>query len=191
MLKLLIFGIGNPGRQDDGLGSEFVEQLKQNLNTSDTIQIDFDSNYQLNIEDAETITNYDQVLFADASVESFDSYKLEKVFPSDIKVEFTMHAVSPSFIVDLSRKMFGKLPEVFVLHIKGYEWELGRKMTERAKCNLEQSIIYIKRIIETEYRLNTQETGVPTSRNEEFDPDSSGSTKQLKCGINKQRYLKN
>ena len=159
MLKLLIFGIGNPGRQDDGLGPEFVERLKQNLNTSDTIQIDFDSNYQLNIEDAETITNYDQVLFADASVESFDSYKLEKVLPSDAKVEFTMHAVSPSFIVDLSRKMFGKLPEVFVLHIKGYEWELGGKMTERAKFNLEQSIIYIKRIIETEYRLNPQPKG--------------------------------
>lgn len=156
MPKLLIFGIGNPGRQDDGLGYECVELLKNELNTPKNIQVEFESNYQLNIEDAQTISSYDQVLFADASLETFDLFKLEKVNPSEAKVEFTMHAVSPAFILDLCQKMFGKSPETFVLHIKGYEWELGQKMTGLAKNNLQKSVEFLKKMIEKENRFILQ-----------------------------------
>ncbi len=153
MPTLLVFGIGNPGRQDDALGCDFVDLLKNNLPLPAGLDIDFECNYQLNIEDSETISAYDQVLFADASLETHDSYKLEHVRPSEAKVEFTMHAVSPAFILDLCRKMFGKSPETYVLHIRGYEWELGQKMSPQALDNLQKSVTYIKQIIEQENRL--------------------------------------
>ena len=70
-MKVLVFGIGNPGRQDDGLGPALVEQAEKllpgQLSSASNLQIDYDANYQLNVEDAETISAYDLVYFVDAS----------------------------------------------------------------------------------------------------------------------------
>ena len=50
--KILVYGYGNPGRQDDGLGVALVEELEQWVATEKIPGLDFDSNYQLNAEDA-------------------------------------------------------------------------------------------------------------------------------------------
>ena len=56
--KCIIFGIGNSGRQDDGLGWAFLDLLKKN----EFEKASFEYKYQLQIEDAELICNYDTVL---------------------------------------------------------------------------------------------------------------------------------
>ena len=67
-MKILFYGYGNPGRQDDGLGICFVEEMEKFVRDKDISDISFDSNYQLNIEDADTIKNYDLVFFCDAII---------------------------------------------------------------------------------------------------------------------------
>ncbi|MCK4515905.1 MAG: hypothetical protein KAU31_11640, partial [Spirochaetaceae bacterium] len=72
-LKILIYGIGNPGRQDDGLGALLVEEIQRAAIPGASIpgtdhELSFDANYQLNIEDAEAISRHDIVVFADASL---------------------------------------------------------------------------------------------------------------------------
>ena len=60
--QLLLIGIGNSGRSDDGLGWAFVETMAQNeAFTGDTLL-----RYQLQIEDAAQISEYKQVIFVDA-----------------------------------------------------------------------------------------------------------------------------
>ena len=60
--KTIVIGIGNNGRQDDGLGWMFLDFLdEQNAN------IDLEYRYQLQIEDADLISNYDTVIFVDAT----------------------------------------------------------------------------------------------------------------------------
>ena len=60
----LIYGIGNVGRQDDGLGWAFVDWLQaQGLCSSAEMQ----RGYQLLLEDAELISNKERVLFVDAT----------------------------------------------------------------------------------------------------------------------------
>ncbi len=74
--KILVIGYGNPGRQDDGVGVLLVDDLYQ---WAEQTQLDFiytDSNYQLNLEDAATISNFDLVVFADASKEDIEDYIL-------------------------------------------------------------------------------------------------------------------
>ncbi|MEE8441655.1 MAG: hypothetical protein V3S41_08045 [Spirochaetia bacterium] len=70
-MKILIYGIGNPGRQDDGLGALLVEEIQRAVGSTTPTGADhefsFDANYQLNIEDAEAISRHDIVVFADAS----------------------------------------------------------------------------------------------------------------------------
>lgn len=145
--KILFYGYGNPGRQDDALGISFVDEIENWVNAKQITNIDFESNYQLNIEDAEKISNYDLVIFADASLEPIENFAFTEVEPNDAQVEFTMHAVSVSFVVDLCQKIYGKGPKAFLIHIKGYEWDLNfdRGLSEKAKENLKQALEFTKK----------------------------------------------
>ncbi len=143
MKKCLIYGYGNPGREDDGLGAAFVNKMEQWLMDNPIPGIGIDCNYQLNIEDAEKISAYDEVLFVDASQEEIDNFHFSRVDPSASRIEFSMHAVSVGFVLDLCRKMFNKTPDTYLLHIKGYGWDFKEKLTEQAGQNLEMAFNFV------------------------------------------------
>ena len=73
-MQILIYGYGNPGREDDGLGIELVNKLEGWAAENQLSDIEFDNNYQLNIEDAEVISQKDLVIFADASEEEIEDF---------------------------------------------------------------------------------------------------------------------
>lgn len=146
MKKILVYGYGNPGRQDDAMGNILVDELKEWAEEKKYSNIDFDSNYQLNIEDADNISGYDEVYFIDASIEEeVEDFLLTDVKPSKNTVEFTMHAVSPGFVLDLCKKMYDNVPETYLLHLKGYEWEFMEEITEKAQQNLNKGIEFMKK----------------------------------------------
>jgi len=132
--RVLIYGYGNPGRQDDALGNEMVKKVEEWIEKHNLVCMDTDSNYQLNIEDAERISNWEIVVFVDASREGIHEYKFCK-----------MHAVSPSYVLHLSEKLFNKKPDAYVLGIKGYEWEFKEGLSDNAKLNLEQAFQFLTR----------------------------------------------
>ena len=144
--KILFYGYGNPGRQDDALGIYFVDEIEKWVRTQNIENISFDTNYQLNIEDAEEISNYDLVIFSDASMEPIEGFEFSKVQRSDAQVEFTMHAVSVSFVVDLCYKIYNKVPDAYLVHLKGYEWDLDfdKGLTEQAEKNLNEALEFMK-----------------------------------------------
>lgn len=146
-LKILIYGYGNPGRQDDGLGIELVEEIDRWRTETVLDHVFTDSNYQLNLEDAAGIAGYDVVIFVDASREEIRDFCLDPLIPSD-KTEFSMHAVSPAFILHLAKSVFHQEPEAYLMHIRGYEWEFMEGMTDRAKANLARAVTFIKEFIE-------------------------------------------
>ena len=53
--RILIYAYGNPGRQDDGLGNKFVEEMAEWISDDSITNIVLESNYQLNIEDAAAV----------------------------------------------------------------------------------------------------------------------------------------
>ncbi len=144
MKKILIYGYGNPGRQDDGVGNIFVEEMEKWVTKNKIDNISFDSNYQLNIEDADTISEKDIVVFVDATIEDIEDFYIDKVNASEAKVEFTMHAVSPAFVLNLCNDIYNKYPETYLVHIKGYEWEFGEGLTDKAQNNLNKAIDFVK-----------------------------------------------
>ncbi len=145
--KILIYGYGNPGRQDDGLGNLFVDTAKEWVEKQGLTNIAFDSNYQLNIEDAAEISDKDIVVFVDASTEDIQDFVLEQIKP-DAKVEFSMHSVSASYVVHLCNDIYDKTPKSFLLHIKGYQWEFMEKMTLEAKANFALAFEYMKPLLQ-------------------------------------------
>lgn len=149
--KILVYGYGNPGREDDGLGIELTRRIEEWSKSIGFQGIGFDSNYQLNIEDAELISEKDLVIFADASTEDISDYLFTEV-TGELDVSFTTHAASPGYIVKLCTDLFGKCPKVFLLHIKGYQWEFKEGLSEQAEENLRKATRFIQ-----EYLLNLRD----------------------------------
>ena len=143
----MIYGYGNPGRFDDGLGVMLAEEMEAWINKNKIDNVDCDTNYQLNIEDAEIISKYDLVLFADASEEDIRDVSITRVSPSDSKIEFTMHAVSPAFVLDLCNQIYGETPDTWLIHIKGQDWQFNEGLSKVAEKNLSIAIKKIKAII--------------------------------------------
>ena len=133
--KILVYGYGNPGRQDDALGSEFINLTNTWIENNNILNIQTDCNYQLNIEDAERISNFDKVFFVDAVENSIKDFELRSISPSQ-DVSFSTHSVHPAYILYMCDKIFDKRPTAFLIQIKGYEWNFMAGMTMRAKKNL-------------------------------------------------------
>jgi hydrogenase maturation protease len=141
--RILVFGYGNPGRQDDALGIDLTCEIERWSKKKGLKNISFEQNYQLNIEDAEKISNFDRVIFVDASINDIGPFSFEEVKP-DLKTEFTMHAVSPSFVLGLCQQIFNKHPETFQLQIKGFSWEFMEQSSANARKNLKEAVEFLK-----------------------------------------------
>ncbi len=145
-MQILIYGYGNPGRQDDGLGIALTQRLEAWVSERQIIGVEFDNNYQLNIEDAAAIAQKDLVIFADASEENIEDFCLSKVDGST-NVSFTTHAASPGYIVQLCKELFQKEPLVLLMHIKGYEWAFKEGLSARARENLDKALEYMQTLL--------------------------------------------
>jgi hydrogenase maturation protease len=128
---ILVLGYGNPGRRDDGLGPALAEQL--DAGELDGLRISV--GYQLNIEDAATLSAHPAVLFVDASKEGPAPFSLHRVYP-DRTITFTSHAVGPASLLALSAEHFGHRPRACLLAIRGYDFSLGDGLSENAAHNL-------------------------------------------------------
>lgn len=144
--KTIIFGIGNNGRQDDGLGWSFLDFLNgQHLN------IDLEYRYQLQIEDAELISTYDTVIFVDATKENtIDGFYLNPCHPSE-EYSFSTHALKPETVLYLSNSLYQHNPKASIFGIQGYDWELKIGLSERGTMNLNKASEYFKDKVLNDY----------------------------------------
>lgn len=133
----LIYGIGNVGRQDDGLGWAFIDWMEDEGICPLAEKVRF---YHLNLEDADLLSQKRRVLFIDASKDAgLDGFHLYRTEPK-MDFSFTSHAMSIETVMATCGQCFGVLPEVWVLAIRGYEWELQLGLTESAKQNLQRAV---------------------------------------------------
>lgn len=156
--RILIYAFGNPGRQDDGLGNRLVEELGPWIADEGFDHVELESNYQLNIEDADNIKDKDVVVFVDASIEEIDPFHFGRVEPSEGRSAFTMHAASPAYILALCIKLYQKHPETYLLQVRGYEWEFTEKLSPVAEKNLASALAFIKgRIVAGDFQQGLSE----------------------------------
>lgn len=134
--NILIVGIGNNTRQDDGLGWCFLDLLqKTGFNEENLLY-----KYQLMVEDAELISNYKTVFFVDANKTGLtNGFSIERIYPSE-NVSFSTHNVPPNQILNLCETIYNKNPKTYVVKIQGYEWDFKIGLTHKASENLEKSI---------------------------------------------------
>ena len=134
----LVIGIGNPGRQDDGLGPALVEML----GSAGLPAVDLDSNYQLNVEDALAVSTHDVVIFADASEACEEPFAFAPLEPSR-GIAFTTHELSPAAVLALCDELYGKRPLAWTLAIRGYAWDMSEGLSPRAEVNLSAALAFL------------------------------------------------
>lgn len=132
--KILLIGIGNDGRSDDAAGWRFVDAW---ANFMDVFDIEY--RYQLQIEDAELISLYKEVIFVDATEhewkDGFGFYKCQ-VKPSSA---YTSHELCPETVMWLASTLYQAKPIGYVMAISGTHWDLALGLSKTARANFEKA----------------------------------------------------
>jgi hydrogenase maturation protease len=132
----LLFGIGNSGRCDDGLGWAFVERLQQQPAYAGRLEC----RYQLQVEDAALVSRADRVLFVDSHRGALPGgFQMKPCAPAR-KFEFSTHALSPSTVLYLCGELYGKAPPADLLLIEGLCWDLRTGLSGEAQLNLNEAL---------------------------------------------------
>ncbi len=143
-MKVLIYGYGNPGRTDDGLGPALAAEVERWLPGAGLAGVATDADYQLNLEASADLHGRDVVLFADATREDgVADFAITPVAPST-EAAFCLHSVSPGFVLTMCRQIYGAAPPVFLVRIRGYEWEIGEGLTAAARRNLAAAFDFVR-----------------------------------------------
>jgi hydrogenase maturation protease len=136
---VLLLGVGNPGRGDDGLGPALAERVE----ALGLPEVTVDSDYQLTVEDSAAAAEHELLVIADAAATGPEPYSFQPLKPSE-HLEFSSHSVEAGGILGLAQTAFGKKPEAYVLGIRGYDFEmLSEGLTAKARENLEAALKFL------------------------------------------------
>lgn len=139
--RILVYGYGNPGRLDDGLGPA----LAHGIAARGIGNVRCETAYQLQIEDAAVVAEHDVVVFADADLAGAEPYELRAIVPRR-EMAFSTHSVAPDEVLGLAREHFGREPAGFLLGIRGYEFgDYGEDISPRARANLAAAVDAMER----------------------------------------------
>ncbi len=145
---ILVFSYGNPSRGDDALGpalNALLEKNQQATNSPDRVELLTD--YQLQIEHAIDLEQRECVVFIDASVCCTPPYEFQ-LLQAQRDSSYTSHAMSPAAVLAVYRQINqSPPPPCYLLTIRGYEFDLGRDISEQAAGNLQQAFAFITKLL--------------------------------------------
>lgn len=137
--RVLLLCYGNTARQDDGLGPLLAEAAA----ARDLPGLTVESDYQLNIEYAATVAQYDAVVFADAAVDGPEPFSFTVLEPK-AEGSISTHSVSPAGIMHLAQLHFQAQTAGYVLAVRGYEFAMFTEtLTDKARSNLDAAVAFI------------------------------------------------
>lgn len=137
-ISILVYGYGNPERQDDGLGRSIVSMIEQ----ASIPGVDTEYNNVLRKSDAQVIGSYDIVIFTEAAMFDEPPFVFHKIDPSS-DIFDAEHAMAPESVLAICYETGTMCPTTYILGIRGYEWEFKEGLTNGAKSNLDAAYMFI------------------------------------------------
>jgi hydrogenase maturation protease len=124
-MKTLVIGYGNDSRNDDGIGWFVVAELQKRALPGVT----FETAHQLDVDFAETVRDYDRVVFVDAAIpESPRAWWREEVVPG-FQSHAVAHFLTPGDVLGLSRTLYGNAPTGILFSIRGHDFNFGTALS--------------------------------------------------------------
>jgi len=136
----VIFGIGNSGRSDDGLGWAFLDCIAKEPGFSGRVEY----RYQLGVEDAALIRDMQQVIFVDSHRGDLHGGFQWKPCKPSADFEFTTHVLPPGAVLFLCEDLYGQTPRADLLMIQGSTWELQVGLSQEADQRLEKALGFFR-----------------------------------------------
>jgi hydrogenase maturation protease len=128
MPRVLIIGYGNPLRCDDGLAWQAIEMLAQ---TGLPPEVELIARHQLTPELTFLASQAETVVFLDAGDSTQASeIKCEPVLPAQHGALFS-HEFSPAAILALANELYGKVPQAFMVSLRGECFEHGELLSTK------------------------------------------------------------
>jgi hydrogenase maturation protease len=139
MAQVLIIGLGNPLRGDDGLGWHAVQQLRKTLPLENVEMI---TCHQLTPELAEAMARSKRVIFIDAAVGeppgeiNLGQLNLGKINPTSMPPPVFSHRLDPLGLMQYSRELYGTWPEAFTVSLNGQAYGYAEKLSDPVQSSL-------------------------------------------------------
>lgn len=126
MARILIIGVGNSLRSDDGIGWRVANELSGRLAASD---VEVMALQQLMPEIAEPISRAEKVLFVDA-VEGGKpgSLRVEQIAPA-AESRLDSHHLTPASILKLTLDLYDRRPQAFLLSVAAESFGPGENFS--------------------------------------------------------------
>ena len=133
--KILILGVGNTIRSDDGAGAyacDIIEEQKIRGVFTQKIQ-------QLQTEIIDTFLEYDFVLIADASVEVKEVVikKVAEILTGPIS---SSHHSNAAMLLAIAKKLYQAEINLYTCAIPAENFDVGEELTKFAKKNADEAV---------------------------------------------------
>jgi hydrogenase maturation protease len=141
---LLVLGVGNLLREDDGIGPLLVERLKEAFGP----QLHARELYELDIGLAEELGDYERVLVIDAvpGEEGQPSHRLQPLAAAP-RVHtpggFMSHIFDWGMILALARDLYGSAPQAQLLAVTGARFGIGDGLSRLGRANAEAAFEFL------------------------------------------------
>jgi hydrogenase maturation protease len=160
--RILIVGLGNPLRSDDGLGWHAAQALTRQRLPG---QIEIMTQQQLTPELSLSASQADLVVFIDAAQTGLPGeIRCDPVVPEFERAAFT-HDLSPSAVLGLAEELYGTAPRSYLASLAGECFDHGEKLSESVIAALPQ---LVSQIAELATRMtgtvNPEEQSLPVDK---------------------------
>jgi hydrogenase maturation protease len=143
-MKILIIGYGNDSRNDDGVGWRVIDQLAQ----KDMRGVELLTLHQLEVDLAETIREYDVVIFVDAAVPE----SLHAVTRTTVEGQWQPHAVAhvltPPDLLGLCQTLYAVRPKGFLFSIRGHDFNFGMTLSPATEAAAREVVWEIRQLVD-------------------------------------------
>ncbi|MBT3203925.1 MAG: hydrogenase maturation protease [Gammaproteobacteria bacterium] len=149
MLKpVLLFAYGNISRGDDALAPLLLERIKHSEITQIVGHpVKFLTDYQMQIEHVTDMSGCERILLIDADKLITSAYSFYTV-QAQLETSYTTHGMTPSTLLHTFQQVYNKpAPLTSMLAIAGSSFKLGQGLSKKAKNNLDQAEIFLKKIL--------------------------------------------
>ena len=138
--ELIILGVGNDSRGDDGLGWAFLDALEGDPE----VRAQLFHRYQLQPEDADLISRTKTVVFVDATKEALETgFDWRPAIPEQ-QPNVHSHWLPPSVVLGFCKEVYGACPDAYILAISGAQWELGQGLSAAGEKRLEDALHFFR-----------------------------------------------
>jgi hydrogenase maturation protease len=140
---LLVVGVGNPLRQDDGVGPLLVRRLQERFGPElHALEL-----AELDVSLAAELASYEELLVLDAAVGSASRpYSLERLAEAPALSTprgFASHSFDWGFLLGVTRELYGRAPRADLLAIHGADFGLGEGLSSVCQANAEAALGFL------------------------------------------------